>query len=307
MQHIYRTKRVEGAAVPGIIQNGGSYFYIQADVYEDGMVNCWELVDLRGLQAKLRSGWLTPTMPEGEAISIFGLGSYRIQSASWRYDQDSYYQLIQATVQQLNPELSNVYTISEAEVKLKEQRRVASSPSSVHFQVVQEHFYQTVEGKGFYIFMKRPEEISLCNLVVYKNGTVSVYGSGFEEHCTLEEALNFFDEGTLFTEITEPTEIAIPELGRVILSDMLYGSEPDEKKKQMLDSYAKLQGEKTAHELCREAYYNYLEYPTDYNRTRLKERYEQVPVHERMYLGDMDSKDLDYQRIIYYPEQKREV
>jgi len=26
-----------------------------------------------------------------------------------------------------------------------------------------------------------------------------------------------------------------------------------------------------------------------------------------MYLGDMDSKDSDYRRILYYPDKKREV
>ena len=43
------------------------------------------------------------------------------------------------------------------------------------------------------------------------------------------------------------------------------------------------------------------------NREVLRKAYEAVPESERMYLGDMDSKDSDYRRILYYPDKKREV
>lgn len=46
MHRIKRQKAIEGTRNPGIIKNG-QYYYINLDVYEDGMVNCWELVDLK--------------------------------------------------------------------------------------------------------------------------------------------------------------------------------------------------------------------------------------------------------------------
>ncbi|MNJ52398.1 hypothetical protein D3C77_477300 [compost metagenome] len=81
----------------------------------------------------------------------------------------------------------------------------------------------------------------------------------------------------------------------------------EEKYKELLDISSRVKGEKTAIEQCRHIYYNYLEYPTEYTRTKLREAYERVPEHQRMYLGDMDNKDSDYRRIIYHPEEKREV
>lgn len=54
-------------------------------------------------------------------------------------------------------------------------------------------------------------------------------------------------------------------------------------------------------------YYLYLENPIEFYRDKLREKYERVPEHERMYLGDMDTKDWDYQRILYRPDEKREV
>ena len=46
--------------------------------------------------------------------------------------------------------------------------------------------------------------------------------------------------------------------------------------------------------------------PCDYTKEKLRKAYEAVPEHERMYLGDMDSKDWDYHRILY-SDKKREV
>lgn len=37
--------------------------------------------------------------------------------------------------------------------------------------------------------------------------------------------------------------------------------------------------------LCREAYVQYLIEPSEFNRNRLREKYELVPEHQRMYLG----------------------
>ena len=50
---------------------------------------------------------------------------------------------------------------------------------------------------------------------------------------------------------------------------------------------------------CREAYREYLDHPTVANRERLKRVYEEVPEHHRMYVGDMDTKDIPVRTIIY--------
>ena len=49
------------------------------------------------------------------------------------------------------------------------------------------------------------------------------------------------------------------------------------------------------------------QYERALKQSALPEIPEAVPESERMYLGDMDSKDSDYRRILYYPDKKREV
>ncbi|OMF96508.1 hypothetical protein [Paenibacillus sp. FSL R7-0337] len=307
MRAIRRTKTVEGTSIPGIIHNGGSYFYINVDVYEDGMVNCWELIDLKGLSGKIQSGWLTPAAPAGEQLSIHGLGAYTVESAKWTYNEASYYQHIQDTVARLNPELTNIYDISEREQERNEARRIAHSPSATEFYVNSEMFYQTTEGKSVHLFMKYGGKNYLADVVVYMDGRVVLYNLPAEAEYRLEELDGLFADGTLFTTLDVSTPVQLLQLGEVTLGASLYSSDAQEKLKELHNLHKQLNGEQTAHEACRAAYYAYLENPGEYYREQLRIKYELVPEHERMYLGDMDSKDWDYQRILYHPEETREV
>lgn len=307
MQKIRRKKLIEGTTVPGIIHNGGQYFYINLDVYEDGMVNCWELVDLKGLKEKIDQGWLTPMVPKGKSLSIHGLGSYKIDSTNWLYDKNTYYNNVVNKIKKLNPEFENIYTITRFQKELNETRKIIHSPPAIDFYVVQEMFYETVEGKGYFIFMNENEKNYLVNLVLYENGLVGIYNSDFEKYYQIDEVVELFKNRILFTEFNHPINVSIPELGEMCFSAVLYAADIEDKQKELFDMLNKLKGNKTTLEICREAYYNYLSNPSEYNRVYLKEKYELVPEHERMFLGDMDSKDSDYQRIIYSPSEKREV
>ncbi|WP_042201318.1 DUF7638 domain-containing protein [Paenibacillus camerounensis] len=307
MRAIRRTKKIEGTSVPGIINNGGHYFYIHVDVYEDGMSNCWELVDQDGLADKINSGWLAPAVPSGEQLSIHGLGAYKVVKAEWDYSKQTYLKHFVDVISSLNPELTNLYKVTEREKQQQEARKITSSPAATDFYVMQELFYQTVEGRGFFLFMKYAGAIYLVNLIVYKDGRVAVYNLPEEAEYRIEEIGTLFADGTLFTEFSADSVIRIQNLGEVTLAKPLYSSEIPEKYKELVELHKKLNGQKTAAEECRAAYYTYLEYPGEYTRGKLKEKYELVPEHERMYLGDMDNRDRDYRRIIYTPDVKREV
>lgn len=307
MKKIRRSKIVEGTSIPGIIRNGGQYFYIGVDIYEDGMINCWELVDLKGLKNKIDLNWLTPVVPLGENLSIHGLGAFRVKETNWRFHPDSYYEHIKQTIRVMNPEFVNIYEVSEREQKQWETRRVAHSPRPTDFYVKDEMFYQTVEGDGFHIFMKYEGANYLVYLNVYQDGQVLVHDLPLDVRSHLDELNEWFQDGTLFTTFDGALPLSIAGLGEVTLSEPLYAADKEEKFKELIDIHRKLNGEKSAHEECRDAYYLYLENPTEFYREHLREKYERVPEHERMYLGDMDSKDWDYQRILYRPDEKREV
>lgn len=65
----------------------------------------------------------------------------------------------------------------------------------------------------------------------------------------------------------------------------------------------KLAGEPTSLEICVEVYAQYLKNPTQALKEALKVAYENIPEHEKMYVGDMDVKDTAVRMIIYGDEE----
>jgi len=98
--------------------------------------------------------------------------------------------------------------------------------------------------------------------------------------------------------------VHIMALGTIEIADVLRAAQPAEKLKELLDYPNKLNKRGTARDRCMAIYHEYLEYPCEATRERLREAYEAVPDHERMYLGKMASKDWDYQRILFEPDKK---
>ncbi len=130
-----------------------------------------------------------------------------------------------------------------------------------------------------------------------------------ENYYNMEEIEQLFAEGTLTTELKGEEWVRIEGLGDLLLASMdgLAEITAADKLGQLADDIANLVGEEDSLDVCRRAYHYYLEEPSDFSRERLRQKYEAVPEHLRMYLGDMDSRDTDYIRILYHPEEKREV
>lgn len=305
MHKIRREKTIEGTTIPGFIRNG-QYFYINVDIYEDGMVNCWELADLKGVREKIDLEWLTPKVPDGESISIFGLGDYQTIGGTWNYDAHSYYDYITQMVQQLNPGMDNIYEISFAEKMKNEKYKIVQSPYAQDFYVTSEVGYKTVTGEGFFIFMHYEDANYLVYLTVYKDGTIECQNASFQKMLRLEELEELFSNGTFFTTLTAPTNITLDHLGDVVMTNGSYIIDITDKYKQVLDIYQKLNKHPGLLDICRKRYYKYLEHPIEEHKENLRIAYEAIPEHERMYLGNMDIRDEDYIRILY-TEEKRQV
>jgi hypothetical protein len=77
---ICRTKEIRGHEFPGIIHNA-SYFLTELQVFADGLINCWQMVDLPMFKEKLRRGWVVTSIPDGSELSIHGIGSVTVTSA----------------------------------------------------------------------------------------------------------------------------------------------------------------------------------------------------------------------------------
>src|SRR5260370_39786654 len=117
LPQICRTKEIRGYAIPGIIHNG-SYFFTDLEIFADGLVWCWEMVDLPMFQAKLRSGWVVTSVPDDKPLSIHGIGDLSFSDSNWTHTPKSLFNFIKATVKDLNPRLENLYDCHGRDVEL---------------------------------------------------------------------------------------------------------------------------------------------------------------------------------------------
>lgn len=306
MGTVYYKKMIEGQSVPAIIRNG-SYFLIQMAVYEDGTVSCWHRSDLEQLKDDLKRRWLVPGIPVGEKLSIHNLGSFPVLEARWAYDAAGYYRYIRKVIRSLNPEMENLYHMTQREKEKWEKARVSWSASPTPYKLKGNLGYQMLDGKSEYIFCRKDGRLSLTPITVYKDKSFQVDGLG-DRFYTSQELDGLFREGIFATSPKEPEWVRIPGLGEVLLGPAEYKALSLEiKQKEIEDTIAELAGEKGSLDRCRDAHYQYLCDPCDWTREELRKAYEAVPEHQRMYLGDMDTRDSDFRRILYHPEQKREV
>jgi len=306
MGKVYRKQNIEGITIPAVIHNS-SYFLISMGVYQDGTIGCWHKSDLYQFQDDLKKGWVVPFVPTGKNISIFELGNFQILDAVWQYDRNGFYQHVQDVVKSLNPDMENIYRTSKREIEKWDKHRVRFQATPIPFKLGRELGYRMVEGDTSNIFLRKDGELYATILTIYQDKTVRIDTEG-EKMFTMEEICQMFDENKLCVSPQGREWVKIEGLGKILL-DEEKGTyvNLEEKKKEICNLACQVAGEKTAHDACVQAYHQYLEFPSEWNREALRKTYEAVPEHERMYLGDMDSKDSDYRRILFHPEQKREV
>jgi predicted NAD-dependent protein-ADP-ribosyltransferase YbiA (DUF1768 family) len=82
-------ERIEGSWRHIFIKNGNTYFLTDLEVYADGMVDCWGVIDFATFQQKVKSGWVATTFAQGARASVHHLVTWQFdQAMSWLAPQD---------------------------------------------------------------------------------------------------------------------------------------------------------------------------------------------------------------------------
>jgi hypothetical protein len=300
MGKIYRYQRVEGKYFPGIINNV-NYFFTTVALYEDGVIDCWKKVEFQDIKNVIEKGWLCCEAPNGKNISIFQVGNYTIKSAKWKYNKETYYKTIIDNLKELNPKIENINKITREipEEDYKKEILFLSKPFRLEHKI---NFHQWFNGDNTFIFYNLGGQLYLTTLTAYEDKTFEI-GLLEEKYFSLEEIKEMFEKNILTTEVKD--RFFIKNFAEIEIEKINYFVEKSQKFKEIEDMMKKVCEEETTLELCREAYFEYLADPCDYTKEKLRKAYEAVPEHERMYLGDMDSKDWDYRRILYSDEKRK--
>lgn len=302
MGRVYRQQRIEGVTIPGIIRNGG-YFWQDMAVYEDGTVSIWDKIDLDDVPQKIASQKLVFSVPDGKGLSVHELCSLEIVSAKWNYDEKSYFEHIVETVKSINPEMANVYKTTPRERAKWKEHHVGFSASPTPCKLGARFGYDLLEGDNAHILLRNDNRLLLTELYCYEDETFSI--DGLDGFFTLEDIEKMFKDKTLATKPNDGEKVYLGDLG-VAETETVYAVSAKNKLAELKNKSLRVQGKPDAHDAAIKAYHAYLVEPTDFYREKLREAYEAVPEHERCYLGDMDTRDGDFRRILY-TDNKREV
>jgi hypothetical protein len=300
---VYQTKdfseRVRGMTLPIFIHNG-SYFLDTLEIYEDGLVDCWELIALDDLPEKVNKNWVTVQAPKGARISIHDLGMATVKDADWLLTNQEFMELVQKALEQLNPNRQNITDLQ----RLKRKRAAESNipESMIGVSRWRPNVYRFTEygleilGERFPIFYQQNEEVFLTSCITYQNETAQI---GFDETIiSIGKIREMLDNNIITTNVPDGTRLTISGLGDFQVLNGYWKVEKDELWKAIENKIAILNGQLDLVSVARQALKIYQENPNRDNHMNLKEAYEAVPKHHRKFIGDMDHKDHEVKRIL---------
>jgi hypothetical protein len=303
---VYRKEIVEGYSVPAIINNGGSYFFTDIDVYENGRVSCWHMEDFEHFVRDVIRGWVSMSIPDGKQISIHALGQWTVSQGNWLFTKDTFVEYVMGLVRDLNPEMQNLYTYIQKTVK--GVGTWETGDGTVYKEVAKyenDIFPDKVPGEGVHLFYKLNGQYWLVNAMVFKDRSLRLGRLENPVDLTLEAFNDLVQQGIILSEIPLGATVHIYGLGSFAPSAVGYVEKIENKVLELEDLMRQLNNEPTTLELCRQALETYRQDPTRANRDLLKTAYERIPEHDRPYVGDMDIKDTEV-RMILYGEQEIE-
>ncbi|MBC9930159.1 DUF7638 domain-containing protein [Chitinophaga qingshengii] len=296
---VYRKQVVEGFSIPAIIHNG-SYFFVDIAVYADGRVDCWNFEDLEHFKKDVKRGWVEVAIPDNEAISIHGLGSWIITNGSWLFNRDSFIDYVLSLIKTLNPRMENIYQYRE---KMVGNVRIGDSANGSiykeHKRSANDLFPDKIGGQGIHLFYKVADAYYLINVVVFSDLTIGLHRLENTVSLTLPEFEELIQKEIIIAEIPDQARVHIYGLGSFTILKRQYSNDIQEKLLEVKDMIREIKGEPSSIDVCRAAYQQYLDQPTQENKELLRTSYENVPDHQKMYVGDMDTKDVAVRMIIY--------
>jgi hypothetical protein len=299
---ICRTKEIRGFTFPGIIHNGG-YYFTDLEVFADGLVNCWEMVDFPLFKAKLRKGWVVTSIPDGAVLGIHGIGDVEVAEPEWAHTPDSLVAFVKDMVKALNPRLENLYDCHGRDTEVINGIRYAAvntdNPRPWKTDEPITPLVSGLFGHSLRHFQVHNNALHLVTIQLFNDDSALIFGRTERQTLNFDELMKQLENRDLFR-FPEPGEsVVIDGLVNFKAGNWEYCVEPNQLMAEFHDLHNRAQGKPGAIEECMKAFQQYSTEPTAKTLKTLREKYEAVPEHLRMYCGDMDVKDIPIRMALY--------
>jgi hypothetical protein len=291
----HRRSGKRGWSLPTLIHNV-SFHYTRLDVFEDGVIDCWEGLDLPLFRKKLATRWVATAAPPGADFSVFNLGRATVEALEpsvARADLEA--RAIEA-VRHWNPELRDLVDLGGDPCELRGKVRHAKLPSLDGVPVRTTASGERILGSEVPVVLNDGDPARLTRWFVFADGTSRIGPDGeLRELAAAEETLL---RGLVGTSIPDAGWIAIDGVGRARLSRGTWPVRPRDRIQEQRDELEKLRGGTGAIAHCVQRFRAYEESASPENLELLRKAYLAVPEHLRMYCGDMDNRDFPIQRAL---------
>jgi|GEM_PF-571751 len=291
-------EEILGMTFPIFIRNG-THFFSNLHVFADGVVDCWGGLDLAFFREKLENGWVSMQPPIGADISFHSLGYGKVEEAQWFFSNEALWDAAQRCIDKLNPERKGLIDLEGSTVEVRDGVRYSKLPlfSPQSYRVEGE---EVIPGTRLDVISV--EDIGYCHRhwFVFADGKTRLGTDAPLRSMKDMEAL--FERGDVVMALPDGEWLIIPGLGRVKIADASWYIDAKERLTEAYDEIDILNGQDGAIRSTIDAFRRYEDDPTDTNREVLRRCYESVPEHNRMYCGDMDSKDWPIRHVLYGSE-----
>ncbi|MDO5105257.1 hypothetical protein [Capnocytophaga sp.] len=295
---VYKTQEIQGVSVAAFIENGG-YHFTDLDIYENGRVYCWNFHDFEIFKQEVNDEWVVLEVPEGEDIRIFDLGSWKIKNPQWIFTKKTFIAYVESLIREMNPQWTNIYTYTEK--KINGITIGEHGEGTVFKEVTGTNGFrsQKINANSFNLFYEESGVYNLVKIIVFADYTLQITRLENPLEISFDEFKKLIKTKKLVTNPPKNAQVTIYGLGSFTIDEENWSGNIKEKLGETEEIFRKLNNEPTLFELCKKAFTDFKENPTTANQEKLRLAYEQVPEHQRKYLGDMDTKDTEIRMIIY--------
>lgn len=301
---ISRTKVIDGVVTPAFIHNL-QFFFVNLQVYADGLVDCWELLDLKLFKQKLVQGWVTPYVPDGGVLSVDGLGAWSVSDGQWQLTAPSLLERVTELVRELNPRMENLHDChGRTDEKIgKVSVAILGSTKERPIRISGKRpFEDRIKGDELSVFVRVDGVQYLADLRAFADGVIELGRVPKPETLDLDQLRTAVAEGRVCSTAPAGTRIAIHQLGSFTARWEGSSTNIDDIVRSVPDLVDAANDRPDSVRRCRAAYEAYVADPTVQTRDALRTAYEAIPSHNRMYVGDMDTKDSEVRMILYGEE-----
>lgn len=299
MATVTRVEKIEGRDFPGIIHNGNHYLTRLA-VYSDGMVSCWGLLDPTGFQEKLRRGWVTTGVPDGETLHVHHVGQLKVSHGEWERTPAELEAWVDEQVTMMNPARENLRDyggVSSRKIgKVNYAWPLGSRIRPVEPGVV---WVGSTVGEDADVLWRVDGELYVVNLTAFRSGKIYTEGLPEERELSSESLRELAASGVLSSQVDPGQWINIRGLGRFRAQAAKYLVPAADIVTQLQDDLDRRLGRTNLKDRCKHAYERWQTSRSQTDLDALREAYLAVPEHLRRYLlGDMDRKDRPIREVL---------